>query len=352
MRAEQTFASIVKEYNERHAPERVEIVRGGDEFSSLKEVIASRLAGIVPDVVAVECSEIPALERAGIKPAGKAEPRPFLRTVPLLFVDQEMVFRIHGDPLKPPRDWKSLTELARRFAEHFDGSDRVALALPLTGPKGLWLFESLAGAPLWSREAGGLRVSRALLSPIRSLQVVIDRPRVARPEEAWDRAIQAFLDRKSPLLIASTEMLPYIAGKAEFRWTAVPAPRIDGRPGSLVAGSDLIVLKESEGVRKFLAHLYSPEIAARWTAAGGYLPLRKDWQTAAWKTEAARLGPYATLAQAGQTGSPRTGDRDVVRARTVWVHALESLFGDPSRRVSTESLFADVDSRLNSASGP
>lgn len=362
---ERDLSNIVDDYNRNHVTpggSTVQLVRRGDNFSSLKELIALYLAGDPPEIAAIETSELPALARTHlalpIPPAiavlasAKAGSRtlPFERSLPVLVADQEVLFRIHADREPMPRNWDELVRLAARIAEVLPGAP--PLALPLQGPRGLWIFEALAARPLWNRETGGLRTNRELESSIQAIQSVLSprAPELAASEMNWDRALQDFLDRKSPLLVTTLDALPLIARKTSFRWKSAPLPTI-GHPSALlmIGGADLLITHDSPEVWRFLKFLYSKETASRWIPSGGYIPLKPDWQTtSAWKESPEGYRSLAKIAAAAPAKSivVRSTDADVVRAHTEWITALHVLFGETSKRLPTEVVFTQLDATL------
>lgn len=357
---ERDLSNLVDEYNQSHrgpgAP-LIQLVRRGDNFSSLKELIALYLAGEPPEIAAIECSELPALGRTLLaKPIPKslagAQPNslPFEHSVPVLVADQEMLYRIHADHDRLPRTWEDLVKLAARIVEAVPGSP--PLALPLQGPRGLWIFEALAGKPLWIREAGGLKTNRDLERAIQSIQSLLSprAPELAASEMTWDRGLQDFLDRKAPLLVTTLDALPLIAHKASFRWKSGPLPTLGhATPLLMTSGADLIVTRDDPEVWKFLQYLYSKEISARWVPSGGFIPLKSEWQTtASWKQAPDSYRELAKTAAGavGPTRIARSTDSDVVRAHTEWISALHYLFGETAKRLPTETVFTQLDSTL------
>ena len=122
-----------------------------------------------------------------------------------------------------------------------------------------------------------MRHSR-LAFPLRAPRAV---PELASTDLGWDRAVSDFLDHKAPLLLTSLDAVPLIAKRANFPWNATLAPPIPQQNHNkmqrvILGGSDLVVTQDSPGVRSFLAYLYSTQVAGRWTAAGGFVPLRKE----------------------------------------------------------------------------
>src|SRR5438445_233974 len=56
-----TLLEMTSEYNRAHPGAPVDLVRQGTDFSSMRELIASHLAGSLPDLALVEPSELPAM---------------------------------------------------------------------------------------------------------------------------------------------------------------------------------------------------------------------------------------------------------------------------------------------------
>ena len=368
------ITALLQEYNAIHPNSQVQLIRRGDPFSSLRDLIAMYLAGDVPEIAVIECGETPAAEATGLlKPfprlprhsmpaAWSAFPHsqpqmalPFERTLPVLVADQEVLFRLKLEANRLPKTWNEFTAVAQKLSsllknenQERPAAEQYALALPLQGTRGLWLFEALAGKPLWKREPGGLKSERKLSEPISVLQRLLDTPGLARPEESWERAVQAFLDRKAPLLVTALDALPQITSQATFRWIAAPMPRISERDSpqwaTLQGGTNLVITRNSPEVKSFLEFFYSPGVAARWIAAGGYFPLNNSQKGIVLKNST--LPHYASIISALQPDAHRTSDVEVVRARSAWIQGLQLLFGDASKRLSSEDVFIQLDRLL------
>jgi hypothetical protein len=84
-------------------------------------------------------------------------------------------------------------------------------------------------------------------------------------------------------------------------------------------------------------------------SAGGYLALKAQWtQTPEWRRAPAA---YRALALPPKAAGPReararSSDREVVRAHTEWISALHLLFGDPAKRLPTETVLTQLDTVL------
>jgi sn-glycerol 3-phosphate transport system substrate-binding protein len=363
---DKALISLIGEYNKAHPDSPVEILNQGRNFSSLKELIAFYLAGDAPEIAAIEETELQALRALKIHKAIRIknlgtetlELLPFRRTVPVLVADQEMLFRGRANPNQLPVKWEELSRLIQTLATNLKEVQSHSLVLPLQGPMGLWIFEEIFQAnvnrPLWNQG----KLDPELPRIISELQSLLDTPHWAKGEENWDRAIQAFLDRKCPLLIASLDLLPYLAKQATFRWSAVPLPTRRGptqaQPTSSFnpAGSSLVVTRNSPEIQAFLEFLYSPTQAIQWTTQGGFLPLDSRWlKTPQWKSATQGMENYQKLTsqllqRKAKTLEARPSSPEIVRLRSEWVQALRILFGEPSRRLPTSQVLQQIEKQL------
>jgi len=346
LEAHPVLAGLIEDYNRQHPQAPVSLIRRGEEYSSIRELIATQLAGSIPEIGTVEYTESLALSELKIQ-----QELPFMRTIPIVLVNEEAISRSPSRRLAKnwPITWEELLETANSLAQN----PRIyALALPLQGARGLWFFEALARKPLWHRTAGGLRANRELSSTIQMLQKLLDRPKFIRPDLNLDRAVQDFLDEKSPLLVASLDLLPYIAKQASFAWRATPLPC----PGTnsacrLQEGSNFIITRAAPAAREFLSYWNSPEIAARWVAALSVLPSPSLASSKIWEArKSSRIPQYndlLTRLPSIRVLENRSTDQDVVRARSAWVRALPLFFGISSKRLTSESTFLELDRALN-----
>ncbi|MGZ3696958.1 MAG: hypothetical protein ACXWP5_02595 [Bdellovibrionota bacterium] len=284
------FDLLVRDYNKLHPGTPAELLRRGEGFSSVRELMAMSLAGDLPDLAAIEPSEL-----GVIPPALLKRSVPFELITPVLVVAE-------GNPF--PKDWGDLEALAR---EH-------RLGLPLQGPRGLFILEALCSEPLWKREAGGLRSNHRLAPALERLRTMIG---PVAQESTWDSLHQLFADRKISALVTTSDMLPVLTAQTTFHWKAGALPQSDGRASQLVGGNQLVLTKESSAAREFLDYLFSDPVAARWGRS---------------------LGP--------RHARQRATDPQLMRARSEWIQALHYLFGESIRRPPIEDILSQLDSRL------
>lgn len=358
------LTQIISEYNAKNPIAQVQLINRGTDFSSLRELIAMYFSENPPEIAAIEASEIASLDKLKLTQSVKiqninalyktAHPHslPFERTGMILIANEEELFHAHLKADRLPRKWAEILPLSKILVPQTQTPNRFSLALPLQSPRGLWVFESLAQRPLWNRETGGLRSNRELAEKIHQIQMILDTPKTARTEENWDRAIRSFLDRKTALLLTSTDMIPYLTLNCSFRWLATPLQDL-----SLQMGSDLVLpQKDPEKLKHtlhFIKYLYSPAVASRWAKAGGFIPLSSQWIThsnwkspASWQKNNTDLERFHKIIAQIKLITHRQQDPEIVRIRTAWVQALHLLFGDSSVRQPIETVLSQLDRQL------
>ena len=371
---ERELTAIVREFNQISSKAEVEVHLRGDDYSTLRELSVASLAGSLPDIATLEPSEsdalnslslsrpkaLPEIKSLNLNPIyfEKSHPEfiPFFRTLPVLVIDQEILVRIGVDPKQLPGDWSSFLQLTQKLIQSGaaldDSQGQFALALSLTGARGLFALEALLAKPLWIYESKKIVIPSTLTSNLEQIRALFRSPRRAKSGLGWEQAIQAFLERKSPLLVTTTDALPMISGRSTFRWTAVPLPQVKGGNSRLATGADVVVLKNSPALWEFLRYLYSPRVASRWTTAGGLLPLHSSWiQSAEWKHAAEAQESLLTLLR-DFTTSPvrieiRSSCQEIMRIRSQWIAELPLFWQDPTEKSPSAGILARIGAALH-----
>ncbi|BBK40917.1 ABC transporter substrate-binding protein [Allostella vacuolata] len=66
---------------------------------------------------------------------------PFAMSMPVIYLNADLVRRAGGDPATMPKDWDGLLDLAGRIGKL--GPDTAGMYMPWTGASGAWLFQGL-----------------------------------------------------------------------------------------------------------------------------------------------------------------------------------------------------------------
>jgi len=117
---------------------------------------------------------------------------------------------------------------------------------------------------------------------------------------SWGDTPKAFLEGQTASMWTSTGNLAFVEKNATFDWGVGFLPGGDG-PGAPIGGGNFYVFEdtteeEREASLDFIKFMTSPENAAKWSIATGYVAPRPDaWETPEMKAYAERL-PQALVA--------------------------------------------------------
>jgi sn-glycerol 3-phosphate transport system substrate-binding protein len=231
---------------------------------------------------------------------------PFQRSTIVMYTNKD-AFREAGlDPEHAPATWAENIEFAKRLTKREgDRTTRWGTQIPATGFT-YWLLQALvaeAGAELSSDN--GTKV--ALNSPAvnKALQYWIDLNTVHHVHPPgiveWGTTPRDFLEGKAAMIWHTTGNLTNIRANAKFPFGVAMLPA-DMRRGSPTGGGNFYMFKNAtpaqrEASKVFLKWVTTPERAAAWGIATGYVATRPDaWETPAMKAYVADF-PAAAVAR-------------------------------------------------------
>ncbi len=262
-------------------------------------------------------------------PEGVLLSLPLFRASPLIVIDQEALFRSYVDPGRLPTFWSELQKIVEQLKIKSPGSGFTPLGMSLEGDESLWLFEALHGKPLWERTRGGIKIPPDVSKTLTLLREWIDRGLLSTREENWKDLAKSFLDRKTGMMLASTDWLPFLTEQINFRWTAVPLPLATrerahaNQKSQIGAGSQLLILSDQPKIWEFVQYLYSPPILARLSIAGGFAPLKISvQQSPAWKNFKQTQPKSAEVLSSIRFNRARFTDLEILRVRDAWSKTL------------------------------
>ncbi|WP_097461462.1 ABC transporter substrate-binding protein [Mangrovitalea sediminis] len=233
----------------------------------------------------------PALMKNG-EVNGKTWGVPFQRSTIVMYYNKDM-FRAAGlDPNHPPATWKELVSMGEKLT-HKDANGDVTqwgLMIPSTGYP-YWMFGAL------TKENGQVLMNQA------GTKTYFDKPAVVEalsfwkslgtqyhimPKGTidWGTLRQNFLDQKTAMMWHSTGNLTAVKNNAKFDFGVAMLPA-NKEPGSPTGGGNFYLFKHStpeqrEAAFKLVKFMTSPEEAAKWSIATGYMGV----SPAAYKTPA------------------------------------------------------------------
>ena len=238
---------------------------------------------------------------------GKIYGVPFQRSTPVLYYNKD-AFREAGlDPNTPPKTWDEMITMGKALVKKDADGNVIRWGTRITtlGLGGAWLY-------------GGLVISNgSQLSADNGIDVAIDTPEalgalnfltrlskegVMSPGgQSWGDTPKAFIEGNAASIWTSTGNLAFVNKNAEFDWGVGFLPGGKG-PGAPVGGGNFYIFKDANTEERaaaldFIKHMTSPENAAKWSIATGYIAPRADtWETAVMKEYSSKL-PQALVAR-------------------------------------------------------
>jgi sn-glycerol 3-phosphate transport system substrate-binding protein len=223
---------------------------------------------------------------------GKTWGIPFQRSTVVMYWNKELFKEAGLDPNKPPQNWNELVEMGRKLTKK-DAAGNVStwgIQVPSSGFP-YWLFQG------FTTQNGGLLMNEA------GTQTYYDKPEIVQALQfwvdlsrkhgihppgvvEWGTTPKDFFERKAAMIWTTTGNLTNIRNNAKFDFgvAMLPAGKQRGTP---TGGGNFYVFKkatdaERAAAMKFIQWITSPERAAEWAIATGYVAV----SPAAWDTPA------------------------------------------------------------------
>jgi sn-glycerol 3-phosphate transport system substrate-binding protein len=227
---------------------------------------------------------------------------PFQRSTIVQYWNKD-AFKAAGlDPEKPPTTWDEMVAFSKKLTKR-DASGTVTqwgLEIPSSGFP-YWLFQALTtqnGAILANQD--GTKVAYNDPKVIEAAQFFAD---LSRKDEVmpkgivdWGTTPKDFFEGKTAMMWTTTGNLTNVKANAKFAFGVAPLPS-KVRGGSPTGGGNIYIFKTGDKARQaaaleFARFLTTPELAADWGIATGYVATRPDaWETTAMKKYAAEFPP-------------------------------------------------------------
>jgi sn-glycerol 3-phosphate transport system substrate-binding protein len=213
---------------------------------------------------------------------GKTWGIPFQRSTVVLYWNKD-AFKAAGlDPEKAPATWDEMREFATKLTKR-DASGNVSqwgIEIPSGGSFPYWLFQGLAtqnGAILMNEE--GTKVTFDKPAVAEALQYWVDltsKDKVAPSGLVeWGTTPKDFFEGKTAMMWTTTGNLTNVRDNAKFPFGVAMLPA-KLRRGTPTGGGNFYLFKKSTPEQnaaavKFVQFMTSPEQAARWSIATGYI---------------------------------------------------------------------------------
>jgi sn-glycerol 3-phosphate transport system substrate-binding protein len=237
---------------------------------------------------------------------GKIWGIPFQRSTVVMFWNKD-AFKAAGLTEKAPDSWDELVSDGKKLTKHgaAGNTDQWAIEIPSTGFP-YWLFQGLTTAnDVRLMNSAGTETYFDKPAVVQALQFWVDLSRKYKIQPTgtieWGTTPKDFFERKTAMMWTSTGNLTNVKKNAPFAFGVAMLPARHGR-GSATGGGNFYLFKKMTDEKraaalKFIKWMTTPERAADWGIATGYIAVRPDaWETPAMKKYVADF-PAAAVAR-------------------------------------------------------
>ncbi len=229
------------------------------------------------------------------KLGGKTYAIPFQRSTPVLYWNKDLFKEAGLDPEKGPATWQEMADFAKKLTKKDAGGNvtQWGVQIPTDGNTS-WLFTGLTtsnGARLFTPD--GKKTNFADPKVVEALQYLIDLSKAHGVQPpgltSWGTTPKDFLEKKLAMMWTTTGNLTNIKNNASFPFgvAMLPAKVSFGAP---TGGGNFYIFKnippaKQEAAFKFVRFMTTPERAAEWSIATGYVATSQAaYDTPAMKT--------------------------------------------------------------------
>lgn len=239
--------------------------------------------------------------------AGKTWSIPFQRSTIVMFWNKEAFNAAGLAPDRAPDTWDELVADARKLTIR-DAAGNVSqwgIEIPsMSAPH--WLLQGLTLANnVRLADRDGTRTYFDKPGAVQALKFWVDLSRKQKIEPPgtieWGTTPRDFFERKTAIIWTSTGNLAYVRANANFPFGVAVIPAHETRGTPTGGGNFYLFRKMTDAQRaaalKFVEWMTTPERAADWSIATGYVAVRPDaWETPAMKKYVADF-PAAAVAR-------------------------------------------------------
>jgi sn-glycerol 3-phosphate transport system substrate-binding protein len=289
---------------------------------------------------------------------GKVYGIPFQRSTIVLFWNKDAFKEAGLDPNKPPATWSEMVSMAEKLTKK-DASGNVSrwgVEVPSTG-YAYWMFQAFArqnGQDLMNRD--GNKTNYDNPDVIAALQYWRDLGAKyhVMPEGTveWGTLRQAFTEGKTAMMWHTTGNLTAVKNTAKFPFGVAMLPASKQR-GSPTGGGNFYLFKkttpeERKAALKFVQFMTTPERAAAWSIATGYVGTRPDaYETPQLKEYAASFPQALVARDQFQYATPELSTFQTGRVRKALDDAIQAaLTGQKTPAQALKDAQAEADRLL------
>src|SRR5579859_1701443 len=260
---------------------------------------------------------------------------PFQRSTIVLYWNKEAFKEAGLDAEKPPATWKEMEQMAQKLTKR-DASGNVqrwGVEVPSTG-YAYWMFQAFArenGQDLMNKDGNKTNYDNKDVVAALEYWVDLGKKYKVMPEGTveWGALRQAFTEGKTAMMWNTTGNLTAVKDNAKFPFGVAMLPASKQR-GSPTGGGNFYLFKkttpeERKAALEFVKFMTTPERAADWSMATGYVATSPAAYATPKLKEYASAFPQAVVARDQfQYATPELSTFQTGRVRKVLDDAIQA----------------------------
>lgn len=355
-----TVESLVSDFERTHADVHIQPVYTGDYATTVTKALTAFRGGNAPqmavmgDIEAYSLMDAGAIVAAsdlanddagkawltGFYPAflrpidGKIWGVPFQRSTVVLYWNKQAFEKAGLNGETPPATWQQVVDFGKKLTlKDASGVTQWGIEIPST-PNGYWNFQGLAATNGGHLDNGkGTAVTFNTPTNVETLQWLTD---LGQKEQvspkgtvAWGTTPQDFISGKTAMMVTTTGNLANVRENAKFPFGVAMLPEKTQR-GSPTGGGNLYVFSSASPAQQkaamtFIRWVTSPEQAARWSIATGYVATSPGaWDTPAMKAYVKEVPQALVAREQLKYAQPELSTYNSVQIQETLNHAIEA----------------------------
>ena len=223
---------------------------------------------------------------------GKTWGIPFQRSTIVMYYNKDLFKEAGLNPDAPPSTWEELVSQGKKLTKQ-DSSGQVTqwgLEIPSGGAFAYWLFQALTtpnDAILMNQSGNDVYLDKpAVIEAVQFWHDLAYKHKIMPTGTTdWGTTPKDFLVGKTAIMWTTTGNLTNVRKNAKFDFGVAPMPK-SKQGGSPTGGGNFYLFEsatpeQQQAAYKFVKWMTSPENAAAWSIATGYVAVNK----AAWETD-------------------------------------------------------------------
>lgn len=206
---------------------------------------------------------------------------PFTASLPLLYVNKELVEKAGGNVDDFPNTWDGVIELAAKISKLGDGVQGIGFSVGGLSDDWYWQMMVMgAGDQMLNAKNDGIGYDdKAGLEALRITQDIAVKTGMSVYADPKPAQQQFFAGKIGMVVESPSDLVAYETAIGDrFTMRTVRFPLIDAQKGGLPAGGNaLMVLAKDDAKRtaawEFVKYMTSPEVQAEVSKASGYMPV-------------------------------------------------------------------------------